>query len=160
MGIIKHGHKFRGKATRTYYAWQSAIERCRNKKSAEFHNYGLRGIAVCESWHTFANFLADMGECPPGRSLDRIDNNSGYRPGNCRWATASEQTNNRRVTIFLTYSGTTMPVTCWAKKLGIKRCTILYRLKVGWSTELALTAPVRNWGRHVTNATRGATHDR
>lgn len=102
----KHGHTRVG-ATRkrdvspNYYSWKSMIQRCRNPNAPNYHLYGGRGISVCDRWQGhdgFQNFLADMGERPDGKTLDRIDNDGNYEPGNCRWSDAKAQSNNRRET--------------------------------------------------------------
>jgi hypothetical protein len=82
--------------TKIYYIWADMLYRCTKAKHARYADYGGRGITVCERWHEFANFFADMGERPEGRSLDRRDNDAGYSPENCRWATPAEQSENRR----------------------------------------------------------------
>lgn len=95
-----HGHgRKRGEGrqgTPTYYIWGSMVQRCTNPKNKDYPQYGGRGITVCERWRDFANFLADMGEKPQGRSIDRIDVNGSYELANCRWATPTEQGRNQR----------------------------------------------------------------
>ena len=83
---------------RTYRAWQHALSRCRNPGVSSYANYGGRGIAVCDRWLRYENFKEDMGVCPDGLWLDRVDNNRGYEPGNCRWASLTEQARNKRTT--------------------------------------------------------------
>lgn len=93
-----HGHTSGGIWTPTYRSWASMIMRCFDPRQKSYADYGGRGITVCERWRSsFENFLADMGERPKGKTLDRFPNNDGnYEPGNCRWATPKQQTMNRR----------------------------------------------------------------
>lgn len=94
-GYYRHGG-CSGRISPSYRSWVSMIQRCTNPKAAMWQYYGGRGIEVCARWKDFANFLADMGERPSGKTLDRINGSLGYEPGNCRWATPKEQAKNRR----------------------------------------------------------------
>lgn len=121
------------------------LDRCRNHNNSDFFYYGGRGIKVCDRWkNSFENFLEDMGERPKRTSIDRIDNNGNYEPGNCRWATKKEQNNNQRSNINLTFNGKTQTTAQWADELGMNSGTVRYRVnKLGWSAEKALTTPLR-----------------
>jgi hypothetical protein len=138
-----HGMTRGRRGTPTYKSWSGMIQRCTNSRDKAFPEYGGRGITVCSRWRkSFLVFLSDMGECPPGLSLERRDNNQGYKPNNCYWATRKEQCNNRRSNIVLTYHGKTHTVTQWAERLGMKNDCLLSRLKLGWSVEKTLTTPL------------------
>jgi len=154
------GHQFRGfkyalkhgmKDTRTYQAWVGMKNRCLNKNNKNYADYGGRGITVCERWLTFENFYADMGNAPLGLTLDRYPNNDrNYEPGNCRWATRKEQSNNQRVSKtakLITYQGETLPLAQWAKRFGINKETINSRLSRGWTIERAFTEARSKAGR-------------
>lgn len=126
-----------------YGVWAQMIQRCRNPRHAAYHRYGGRGITVCERWLSFVAFLEDMGDPPPGLSLDRIDNEKGYCKENCRWATDVEQAGNRRNVRLLTFDGRTLPARRWAAELGVEYLTLYARVfKHGWTVERALTEPV------------------
>ncbi len=101
---IVHGHAVHGHHSRTYNTWLMMRRRCDSPKATSYQNYGGRGIKVCERWQSFVNFLADMGERPEGKSIDRWPNKDGnYEPGNCRWATPHEQLMNRRPRTLVTH---------------------------------------------------------
>jgi hypothetical protein len=94
----RHGHRGSGNLkSPTYQSWSAMRTRCTNEKSNDWKLYGGAGVEVCERWWFFENFLEDMGERPRGKTLDRINPNGNYEPGNCRWATPKEQTQNRRL---------------------------------------------------------------
>jgi hypothetical protein len=110
---------------RAYRAWQMARHRCHNPNNVAFADYGGRGIAMCEQWREdFPAFLAAMGDCPPGLTLDRIDPNRGYEPGNCRWATTIEQTLTRRNTRLVEWGGESTTIGAVARLVGIPRTTL------------------------------------
>lgn len=91
-----HGHTRNGSLSPTYGSHRSMLERCENPTNKNYHLYGSRGIKVYEQWHVFENFLADMGKRPEGKTIDRIDTNGNYEPGNCKWSTDGEQARNKR----------------------------------------------------------------
>lgn len=129
-----HGHASRGEYSPTYRVWVNLQTRKRHQK--------YDGITVCERWRdSFETFLADMGERPEGLTIDRIDNDKGYEPGNCRWATQKEQQNNRRNNRLITVNGRTQTLAQWAEETGFNRKTISRRLDLGWSAEKALSVP-------------------
>lgn len=94
---LRHGHNYAGKESPTHKSWTAMIQRTTNSNYTHWKDYGGRGITVCDQWRSFEVFLADMGERPEGKTLDRINVNGNYEPGNCRWATLSEQQKNKRV---------------------------------------------------------------
>ena len=117
--------------------------RCEKPYIGNFHRYGGRGIKVCDRWQQFENFLADMGLKPSAKhSIDRVDVDGNYEPGNCRWATATEQARNTRQNRLVTVDGVTRCVAEWAEVNGIKYVTVKMRLRSGWSETAAVTTPV------------------
>ena len=138
---LKHGMS----ETSEYKIWTMMKKRCYSNNATGSKNYRDRGITVCDRWlESFENFYSDMGTRPSSRhSIDRIDNNGNYTPENCRWATRTEQNNNTRKNIRMTLNGETKTMAEWGKALGIRKDTIHYRKKSGWSDERALTTPVR-----------------
>lgn len=132
-------------ALREYKAWSSMKDRCNNPKSQSYDIYGGRGIAVCQRWQvSFDNFLSDMGFRPsPRHSLDRIDSNGNYEPGNCRWATYRVQANNMRSNRWITINGEPRTVSQWCRYFGIANSTVYSRVARGESLLDAITKPVK-----------------
>jgi len=129
--------------TRAYSSWKEMKKRCYVKSSEFYKNYGGRGFTVCDHWlNSFANFFADMGERPIGHSIERINNNLGYMPSNCKWADSFEQANNTRKIIRFEYQGFNLTTSQWEKKLEYPKGTILRRIKFGWSVERILTEKI------------------
>jgi hypothetical protein len=131
--------------TPTFNSWMSMIKRCMSPNANGFRYWGGRGITVCERWQGpegFENFLLDMGKRPSlEHTLDRIDNNGNYEPGNVRWATRLEQTRNRANNRTLTFGGETKCISEWAESLHMADDTLRSRIAHGWSVERALTTP-------------------
>jgi hypothetical protein len=125
----------------TYLSWVAMRSRCRNPKDSSYARYGGRGISVCERWSSYALFLADMGFRPEETSIDRIDVNGNYEPGNCRWATQRQQHNNRRDNHVIQWDGRSQTLTQWARELGIGWATLLSRLD-RWGLPRAFTEPL------------------
>lgn len=127
--------------TRTpeHLAWMNMTARCTRKQHPEYADYGGRGIAVCERWKTFENFLEDMGSRPDYRmSLGRIDNNLGYCPSNCRWETAEQQHNNKRNNVVVEFSGMRKTLSQWCRSLNIPYGAVQRAIRTGLSAAAAL----------------------
>lgn len=120
--------------TRTYSIWTNMKSRCRTHL-----DYAGRGIKVCDEWLKFDNFFADMGVCPDGMSLDRIDVNGNYEKSNCRWATHQQQMNNTRANVWLEHDGKRLTLTQWATEIGVKPKTLRSRIRYGFTMENILT---------------------
>jgi hypothetical protein len=176
--ITTHGESQATGDSTEYRIWHTMKERCLNPNATGYATmYGGRGITICPEWRdSFEQFLADMGRWPsPGHSLDRIDNERGYEPGNVRWSTRSEQARNRRSNRLLTFNGETRCVAEWADVVGLTTTCILGRIKLGWPVERILTTPeganrrtltlgdetlgIAEWSRR-TGIHRGVIHQR
>ena len=140
----KHGQAGRVR-TSEYTAWKSAKARCYIPSSSKFPDYGGRGITMCERWrNSFESFFADMGEKPsPEYSIDRIDPNGNYEPGNCQWADKWHQSRNRRTALKIEYRGKTYNCSEAAKIFGIKAHTWAKRIREGWPHALAIETPLQ-----------------
>ena len=130
LRFVKHGHYVGYRGTPTYYSWRNMIARCRNPDDPAYKNYGGRGIQVCDRWHSFANFVADLGDKPKGYSIERIDNDGNYEPSNCKWIPRAFQSKNRREVI--------------ARRAGRKARQLVLRLQRSKSRVL-LVAERRRW---------------
>src|SRR3990167_4481698 len=154
---LRHGHAGNAhkgiKPSSTYTIWRGMLVRCTKPKSQAFSQYGARGITVCEHWHKFENFLADMGKRPSAKhSIDRIDGDGNYEPNNCRWATSIEQQTNRSVTRRIPYRRKVYSLAALARLAGCSEETLRFRIKTGWSIERAVKTPVRRKSPSKTTA--------
>lgn len=126
-----------------YHTWRSMRDRCLNPNSRAWKNYGGRGIKICSRWNDFHAFLEDMGPRPDSYTLDRIDNDQGYFPENCRWASRKQQQRNRRVTACVEIEGCEYVAIDLAEKLGVKTDTILIRASRGLTYEEVMSPQTR-----------------
>lgn len=140
--VLGNSRRTHGKSrTRTYSIWCNMLDRCRRAGAKDWGKYGGRGITVCSRWHQYRHFLADMGECPAGMTIERIENDKGYYQENCKWATRQQQTNNRSTTVFYEHNGLRLAATDWDVRLGLKKGTTYRRVYVlGWPLSRALVA--------------------
>ena len=128
-----------------YMTWKRMRNRCNNVRGSDYDNYGGRGIKICERWNDFKLFLQDMGPRPgDGYSIDRIDNDKGYCPENCRWATVEQQANNKRSSRILVHNNESKTLAEWSRETGLKSHTIFARIAKGWSVSDALTKPLED----------------
>lgn len=125
--------------TSTYKRWALMKARCLNPNNNRYQYYGGRGIKVCERWLDFRNFYADMGDCPEGMTIERIDSDGNYEPSNCKWLKKEEQSKNRRSNIKIAFNGKTQNLMDWAKELNLSPGTLYSRIERGWSFERTLT---------------------
>ena len=138
-----HGASTGGTRTPEYIAWQSIRTRCLNPKSNSYYRYGGRGITMCEAWQgSFETFLKDAGPRPSTlHSIDRLDNDKGYEPGNCRWATAKEQARNRRTSRLVEYNGMMLSLVEACELAGVNYDAAKYRLYAGKPFDVPIRRP-------------------
>lgn len=146
-GRVVHRQSPRGRPSPEYRVWASMVQRCTNPARRGYDRYGGRGIRVCVAWvASFEAFLRDVGPRPSLKhTLDRIDNDGHYEPGNVRWATSKEQRDNTSQTVWIMYRGETRTRADWARHLGISYWTLRQRLDKGWPPERAFTRPIGRW---------------
>lgn len=147
------------KGTKIYSVWQNMKQRCDNPYYIDYDYYGGRGIKVCKEWYDPVNFIdwALSHGYEEGLSLDRIDNNKGYSPENCRFVTHKEQMRNIRTNRMITYNGETHCINEWAEITGMRHSVIKARLRAGWQPEQIFTVPVSSSN---TRLRRGCVNNR
>lgn len=150
---LVHGHSVDARefgVSATYQSWSAMKFRCENPKANNYHLYGGRGIQVCQEWRSdFPAFLRDVGMRPSiNHSIDRIDNNGDYKPGNVRWATQSEQNFNKSNNHTVSVDDKALAISQWAQILKTHPATITNRIRRGWSERKAVTTPVRKYREH------------
>lgn len=148
---VRHGMS----KTKEYQAWRRMKERCYNKNHHKYATYGARGITVCDRWlEKFENFSMDMGDAPSGdHSIERINNNLGYSPSNCKWATRKEQQRNMRSNRIAMFHGERICISELAEKIGISTSCLTWRLNNGWT--MNQIENIRSSDRHLSRVQRG-----
>ena len=127
LANTSHGESGNAKRSGAYSSWANMMTRCEWGGHPSYEAYGAKGIRVCERWHAFENFRADMGDRPDGCSIDRIDGSKGYEPGNCRWATREQQNLNTSRTIKVVYRGELVTVDSLCRSLGLSKAAVRAR---------------------------------
>ncbi len=153
QGHTIHGYNRATGPAPEYSSHQGLLSRCYNPKNISYHLYGGRGVRVCERWRNgdgiksaFECFIADMGLKPSKRhSIDRMDNNGNYEPGNCRWATPQEQSSNTRRNTIVVFRGEQMILAQAIRVAKLNHFTVMNRLRRGWGMEAAINTPVRKF---------------
>jgi len=138
-----HGHSVNYRRSPTMASFHNMHTRCERESHPKYHNYGGRGIRVCAEWDDFNVFLSDMGECPNGMTLERVDVNLGYSKDNCIWLEKSKQALNKTNSVMLSYLGITKCLSEWCKDLGLSYSAIAYRIRSGWDVDRAFTQSIR-----------------
>lgn len=152
--VRKNGSKFFKKyntthgesRTRLYTCWHNMIDRTTNTKNKAYKQYGARGITVCEEWKDYLKFKewAIKNGYSEELTLERIDNNRGYGPDNCKWADWDTQNNNKQQSRKISYNGEIKTIDQWAKQFNINRSTLTHRLNKGWTLKKAIETPIKN----------------
>lgn len=142
---LTHGQTVNGETTAEYRAWSHAKARCNNPKDGKYADYGGRGIKMCAAWErSFSSFLKDMGPRPAGTTLDRVNVDGDYGPDNCRWATATEQVTNRRLSLYVDHQGQRLPLTEYARIRGVPYKALHARIRRGENPAEAASAVAAN----------------
>ena len=146
---LRHGHATDGNESPTYKSWTMMKQRCENRNNPKYPSYGGRGITVCARWESFDAFLADMGERQVGFSIERLDNDGHYEPGNCVWASRKTQQRNRSTCKRVHYLGQEMKLldVVALSNTTVPYATVYFRLAAGWDLLRALHQPLSHTGR-------------
>lgn len=133
---------------RVYHIWENMKQRCLNPNTPKFHNYGGRGIAICDEWLSFKPFLqwALSNGYSDGLTLNRKNNGGNYHPENCEWITNMQQQSNTRKTVHITYNGQSLHLSEWARRIGVDRSVLRYRINKWGDIHKALTTPLKHHG--------------